>query len=540
MKVQFLGAAQTVTGSCFMLQVGDVRFAVDCGMHQGNSEIEKRNRDVSRYGAENIEFFLMTHAHIDHSGLLPRMVQEGFSGKIYATSATRDLLEIMLLDSAHIQEMEAEWLNRKRSRHGAKEFVEPLYTREDAQAASALFQAVEYGHPFEPTPGVLVTYKDAGHILGSAFIELFIKEDGKTYRLLFSGDLGRPNQLLIRDPSQADATDYVFLESTYGDRNHKDEATSRDELAQAIAYSHKHGEKVIIPAFAVERTQEVLYSLYLLHKEGRLPQDMPVYVDSPLAIRATEIFRKHPEYFDKETQEMLANGEDPLVLPNLAYTLRTEESQAINTTSGPAVVISASGMCNAGRIKHHLRHNLWRKGASVVFVGFQAKGTPGRHIVDGAKKIRLLGEEVAVNARIFTIGGFSAHAGQSQILDWLGGVRELAGDSLQVFLIHGEHKAQKTLAGLIKERFSLNVHIPAYLEECTLEPGQAVEVHEAPAQVVQPRIDWDYLLAEQEAKLAELRLRVERVRERPWVDQVDVRDRILEIQTELAGLISEL
>jgi len=539
MQVQFLGAAQTVTGSCYLMQAGDVRFAVDCGMHQGNSEIEKRNHDVARYDAASIDFFLITHAHIDHSGLLPRMVQEGFSGKIYATSATRALLEIMLLDSAHIQEMEAEWQNRKRSRHG-KELVEPLYTQEDAQATFELFEEIAYNEPFEPVPGVRVTYKDAGHILGSAFIELFVKEDGKSYRLLFSGDLGRPDQLLIRDPSKPDATDYVFLESTYGDRNHKDEQTSRDELAQAISYSYEHGEKVIIPAFAVERTQEVLYSLFLLHKEGRLPADMPVYVDSPLAIRATEIFRKHPEYFDEETQALLKNGEDPLRMPNLKFTLRTEESQGINTAAGPAVVISASGMCNAGRIKHHLRHNLWRKGASVVFVGFQAKGTPGRHIVDGAKKIRILGEEVAVNARIFTIGGFSAHAGQSQILDWLQGLKELAGENLQVFLIHGEHGAQKTLAGIIRERFQLPVHIPAYLEVCTLEPGQAVEVHEAPIQVAQPRIDWDYLLAEQEAKLSELRARVERVRQRPWVDQVDVRDRILEIQADLSGLISEL
>ncbi len=541
MKVKFLGAAQTVTGSCYVMQAGDVRFAVDCGMHQGNSEIEKRNRQLDRYDAANIDFFLVTHAHIDHSGLLPAMVKEGFSGKIYCTTPTRDLLEIMLLDSAHIQEMEAAWQNKKRIRRGKDtQPLQPLYNQEDAAATFPLLTPVEYGQSFEPAPGIVVTYRDAGHILGSAFIELHVKEDGKTYRLLFSGDLGRPNQLLIRDPSHGEAVDYLFLESTYGDRNHKDEQTSRQELIEAIAYSYKHGQKVIIPAFAVERTQEVLYTLHLLYKEGHLPKDMPVYVDSPLAIRATEIFRKHPEYFDDKTRAMFDNGEDPLQLPNLIYTLRTEESQAINSAAGPAVVISASGMCNAGRIKHHLRHNLWRKGASVVFVGYQAKGTPGRHIVDGAAKIRIMGEDVAVNARIFTIGGFSAHAGQSQILDWLRALHIKTGNGLQVFLIHGERKAQETLAGLIKEQFQLKVHVPWYLEECTLEPGKELEVVIAPVQVAQPRIDWDYLLAEQESRLAELRRRMEQVRARPWVDQVDVRDRLLEINSELSGLISEL
>lgn len=539
MKVQFLGAAQTVTGSCYMMQVGDVRFAVDCGMHQGNNEIEKRNRNVDHYDAANVDFFLVTHAHIDHTGLLPRMVQLGFEGKIYATSATKDLLEIMLLDSAHIQEMEAAWTNKKRRRHGQPP-LEPLYTQDDAIATSKLFQEVAYEKSFEPAPGIKVTYKDAGHILGSAFIELFLKEDGKTYRLIFSGDLGRPNQLLLRDPSEAGPTDYVFLESTYGDRNHKNEQTSRDELAEAIAYSHKNGEKVIIPAFAVERTQEILYSLYMLHKAGKLPEDMPVYLDSPLAIRATEIFRKHPEYFDEETQALLKNGENPLELPDLRFTLRTEESQAINTTKGAAIVISASGMCNAGRIKHHLRHNLWRKGASVVFVGYQAKGTPGRRIVDGAPKIRIFGEDVAINAKVFTIGGFSAHAGQSQILDWLDALRKQAGETPQVFLVHGEVKAQKTLAGLIKERMGLQVHIPGYLEECTLEPGQAPEVVEAPERIARPGIDWEYVLGEYETKLTTLKERLERVKERPWEDQVDVRERLFEISSELSSLISEL
>lgn len=538
MRITFLGAAQTVTGSCYLVQAGDLRFAVDCGMHQGNSEIEKRNREADRYSPESIDFFLVTHAHIDHSGLLPLMVQQGFKGKVYCTPPTVDLLEIMLMDSAHIQEMEAEWENKKRKRHGNKQ-IKPLYTQEDAANTFPLFHPVNYNEPFEPAPGLRVTYRDAGHILGSAFIELFVEESGETYRLLFSGDLGRPDQLLIRDPSQANPTDYLFLESTYGDRDHKDESTSREELAEAIAYSYKHGEKVIIPAFAVERTQEVIYSLYLLARQGKLPDDMPVYLDSPLAIRATEIFRKHPKYFDQNTQAMLENGEDPLQLKNLTYTLRTDESIAINNSKGPAVVISASGMCNAGRIKHHLRHNLWRPGASIVFVGFQAKGTPGRRIVDGAENIRILGEEVAVKAKVFTIGGFSAHAGQSQLLDWLAALHKQTGNDLQVFLVHGERRAQEILAGLIREQFKLTVHVPSYLESCELEPGKAVEVETAPT-IAQPRIDWDYILADAEAKMVELRARVEKVRQRPWVEQVDVRDRVLEINGDISSLISEL
>ena len=331
----------------------------------------------------------------------------------------------------------------------------------------------------------------------------------------------------------------MFLESTYGDRNHKDENSSRDELAEAIAYSYKNKQKVIIPAFAVERTQEIIYSLFLLSKQGKLPADMPVYLDSPLAIRATEIFRKYTKFFDSETQNLLANGEDPLQLPNLKFTLHTDESIAINNTGGAAIVISASGMCNAGRIKHHLRHNIWRPGASVVFVGYQANGTPGRRIVDGAKKIRILGEEVAVKAKIFTIGGFSAHAGQSQILDWLETCTPRPGTSWRCFWVHGERKAQETLAGLIREQYKLTVHIPTYLETCELEPGMAMEVRTEP-QLAQPRIDWDYILAESEAKMAELRARVERVRQRPWVEQVDVRDRVLEINGDLSSLISEL
>ena len=535
MHIKFLGAAGTVTGSCHMIETDSARFSIDCGMHQGNEAIERRNLDTAVYEPTRLDCILLTHAHIDHSGLLPRLVRTGFSGRIFCTPPTRDLLGIMLEDSAHIQEMEAEWTSRRSRRHGGRP-VEPLYTQADAAAATKLLTPIPYGKSFSPVPGVTAIYHDAGHILGSAFIELTLEKNGSRTRMLFSGDLGRPDQLLVNDPDKPVDADYLFLEGTYGDRDHKDEKQSRQELAEAIAYSHSRGGKVIIPAFAVERTQEVLFCLHMLQREGKIPTDMPVFVDSPLAIRATEIFKRNPAYLDPETRAYFDRGEDPFSLPNLRFTLSTDQSREINTLAGPAIVISASGMCNAGRVKHHLRHNLWRPESSVVFVGFQAAGTPGRKIVDGAKTLRLLGEEVAVAARVFTIGGFSSHAGQSQILQWLTHFRV---NHPEVFLIHGEQKALETLSGLIKERFGLKVRIPQYLEEYTLAPGTEpmVSVDEAKAH---PRIDWDFLLAEMEGRLGQLRARKEALAARPVEVQAEVRQRLLTVNKDLLELLSEV
>ncbi len=537
MKIQFLGAAQTVTGSCHMLEVNGKRFAVDCGMHQGGSGIESRNENLSAYRPEEIDFFLITHAHIDHTGLLPLMVKHGFKGEIYCTVPTVDLLEIMLQDSAHIQEMEASFKNTKSSRKGG-ELVEPLYTQEDALAALKYLRGIEYDREFEPAPGIKVRFRDAGHILGSSFLEMQILEQGKDkpVRFVFSGDLGRPNSLLMSDPDIPAETDYLFVESTYGNRNHKDEGSTLDELAQAIAYSCKYREKIIIPAFALERTQAILYSLNQLRKQGRLP-DIPVFLDSPLAIRTTEIFRKYPEYQDEETQALIAAGDDPLDLPNLRYALSTAESQSINDFSGSAIVISASGMANAGRVRHHLKHNLWRAGASIVFVGYQAMGTPGRKIVDGAKSIRILGEDIAVNAKIWTIGGFSSHAGQSEIIDWVG---KFVKPHTKVFLIHGEEDAQQDLAALIKQKFEVEIFIPEYLEEEILEVTGGLAVESRPAAAVAQRVDWDFLLADTESKVAMLRKKIEEVSGRPWLEQADARDRIVELNGELLTLLSQL
>lgn len=535
MKIKFMGAARTVTGSCYILELNGLRFAVDCGMHQGNAEIEKRNRDVDIYQADTIEFFLITHAHIDHSGLLPRMVHEGFHGPVYTTPPTVDLLQIMLSDSAHIQEMEAKWKNRKGLRVGGAN-VRPLYMQKDAENTYPLLKAVPYNEMFEPAPGIKVTFRDAGHILGASLVEIWTEEDARPVKLVFSGDIGRPAQLLMEDPTVIKAADFLFLESTYGDRNHKDENDSLNELAEAIAYSYGNREKVIIPAFAVERTQEMMYSLYLLSRDGRLPPDMPVYLDSPLAIQATEIFRHHTAYLDDETKALIRKGENPLYLPQLHFTPTTAESMAINEHSGPAIVISASGMADAGRIKHHLRHNLWREGASVVFVGFQAQGTTGRKMVDGAAKIRLFGEDVAVKAKVFTINGLSAHAGQSQILEWLA---HFEGEDMQVFLVHGEFSAQQVLAGLIKERLHFNVLIPEYLEEITLMPGEVVKRVEYPEKAA-PKIDWAYILGDLDAKLAQIRDRRTQMESKTWVEQTEIRDRLLELNRSLMEINSEI
>lgn len=517
MKIKFLGAAREVTGSCFIIETDQARFAIDCGMHQGGSDVETRNWDIEAYNPSHIDFFLITHAHIDHSGLLPRMVQNGFKGPVYATEPTGELIKILLLDSAHIQETEATSKMRRMQRYGKHEKIVPLYSTKNAEAVCPLIKTKRYNEPFFPDRGIKANFRDAGHILGAAILELFVEENGAAIKLVFSGDIGRRHQLLMEDPVTISDADYLFMESTYGDRDHKGEEDSLNEMAEAIQYSYSRGEKIIIPAFAVERTQEMLYSLYLLDIKGKLPKDMPVYLDSPLAIKATEVFRRHHTYLDTNTQNILKKGEDPLDLPQLQFSSSTEQSMRINEMEGSAIVISASGMCNAGRIRHHLRHNLWRPGASIVFVGFQAQGTPGRKIIEGAKKIRIFNEDIAVKARIWTIGGFSAHAGQSQLLDWLGHFRN---KKMPVYLVHGESGAQDTLAALIREKLGFDVAIPEYLEEITVKAGAKPEVLKRPSAVPQP-VDLAPLVADLKTKLDYLNSQLGNIQELPASRQVE-------------------
>lgn len=540
MKIQFLGAARTVTGSCHMIETGAARFCIDCGMHQGNKAIEERNRDLTPYRPKAVDFIILTHAHMDHAGLLPALAANGFSGPVYCTSATADLLGVMLEDSAHIQEAEAERQAKKFKRRGLRHPPAPLYSMEDARAAVALLRPVDYHAPFEPAPGVRAVMHDAGHILGSGTLRLEIDEGGAGTSLIFSGDIGRPDSLIVRNPETPPPADYVFMESTYGDRDHKNEGESEAELASAIAWSHSHGEKVIIPAFAVERSQEVLYCLLNVWRQGKLPDDMPIFLDSPLAIRATEIFSRHGELFDDAASALFDDADAAAFMARVNSTLSAAESMRINDLAGPAIVISASGMCNAGRIRHHLRHNLWRSGASVVFVGYQALGTPGRRLVEKAASLRLFGEDVNVAARIFTINGFSGHAGQGQLLDWLAPLAAGAdGKRPQVVLVHGEPKAQEALGALIHERFGLTPLVPDYLEEMTLQGGRVsgVELHEEAAR---PRVDWNFLTGELERKWGMVKDRIAAAEDRPWAEQTELRDALARMEYDMTRLLSRM
>lgn len=463
MKVTFLGGARTVTGSATLFEKDSLKWLVDCGMFQGGKEIEKRNYHIGPYHPKDLAFIFLTHAHIDHSGLIPKLVKEGFRGKVICTKATFDLCEVMLRDSGHIQEMEAEWHNRKSRRSGGKG-MDPLYTMKDAEKSLKHFHSINYDETIALTNGLKARFRDAGHILGSAIIELWVEEGGIEKKLVFSGDLGNSGQPIVRDPAQIEEADLLWLESTYGNRLHKSREETYQELLKIIQEAIAHQAKVIIPAFAIERTQDIIYTLGQFMREG-LISSIPVYIDSPLAISATEIFKKNSDYFDQETKDLLFRGGSPLDLPEILYTRTTEESKAINEDERSGIVISASGMCDSGRIKHHLKHHLWRDTSHIVFIGYQGEGTIGRRIIDGAESIRLFGEEVAVKAHIHTLGGFSAHADQKGLLEWLSHFRN---PELEVFVNHGEEKASTSLAQLIRERFHLKVSLPQWRERRSL------------------------------------------------------------------------
>lgn len=471
MRAEFLGGARTVTGSATLFENGSMRWLVDCGLFQGGKEVERRNGQIEPYHPGELMFILLTHAHIDHSGLIPKMVKEGFRGKVICTQPTFELCEVMLRDSAHIQEMEAEWQNRKNRRSGG-EGVAPLYTLRDAEKSLSHFFPVRYQETLSLADGIPVRFQDAGHILGSAIIELWVDAGEGRKKLVFSGDLGFSGQPIVRDPTPIREADLLWLESTYGDRLHKSREETEQELLEILQEAIRQQGKVIIPAFAVERTQEIIYTLGRFMREGLLPS-IPVYIDSPLAISATEIFKKHPDCFDGEMREVPSRGEDPLDLPEILYTRSTEESKAINDDQRPGIVISASGMCDSGRIKHYLKHHLWRENSHIVFLGYQGEGTVGRRLVDGAESVRLFGEEIAVRARIHTLGGFSAHADQKGLLTWLS---HFENPDLEVFVNHGEEKASLKLARLIRERFSLKVSVPTWRERRILFARQETSV----------------------------------------------------------------
>lgn len=452
MKIEFCGASTGVTGSCHLLTSGDHKILLDCGQFQGGKAQEAMNYEPFPFDASEIECVVLSHAHIDHCGRLPLLMKRGFRGKIYCTDATADLLDVMLKDSGYIHEKDAEWQNRKAERSGRKK-VEPLYTYEDSVKTLELVQPVLYDQLINLNDDMRIVFNDAGHILGSAIIELWVKEGDGESKIVFSGDLGMTDRPILRDPTYIKKADYVIMETTYGDRVHPANSTSIEQLLDIVLKTIKRGGTVVIPSFAVGRTQELIFEFnkfYDEHSEYRKDLDkVMVYVDSPMATTATEVFRKNAQAFDEETREYILKGDNPLDFKNLRFTRSTAESQALNMDKEPKVIISASGMCEAGRIRHHLKHNLWDSRNSVIFVGYQAEGTLGRALINGAKEITLFGEEIQVNAEIYNLEGFSGHADRNALFAWAAAFRQ---KPKQIFLVHGEHDAKVSFAKLLEEK----------------------------------------------------------------------------------------
>ena len=462
--LNFYGAIQQVTGSCYLIESRDgSRVLLECGMRQGQRDAEECNRAPFPFEPGRLNAVVISHAHLDHCGLLPKLVADGYRGPIYATVPTCELLELMLLDSAHIQEHDAEWENKWRARVG-KEQITPLYTTADTEQALRLRRPVEYGVPHEVAAGIRVTYHDAGHILGSAIVELEVDDHHLTRHLVFSGDLGNTCSPLMRDPQTLSRADAVMLESTYGDRDHRCSEATLDELAEILQCAHRDGGNVLIPAFAVGRTQDLIYHLGRFYQQGRLPQQA-VFLDSPMAIRANGIYNRYIDDFNPQDRAMLqARGVKRIEdwLPVLRCTPSPEESMAINRIKSGAVIIAGSGMCTGGRIVHHFKHNIWRQECHLVFPGFQARGTLGRAIVDGASSIKVLHQRFAVKAKVHTLGGFSAHAGQSELIDWV----KHFDHRPELYLVHGELEKMLILQQELKRKLDWTATIP--------EPGEQV------------------------------------------------------------------
>ena len=479
MKITFLGATRTVTGSNFLVEAAGKKFLVDCGMWQGREDIEIQNGEDFEYNPAEIDFMLLTHAHIDHSGRIPKLYNEGFRNKIYAHKATCDLCTLMLPDSGHIQEAEIEWKNRKRIRKGEKE-LPPLYTAEDALKSLEVFEPVKYDEIVEITPDIHVRFNDAGHMLGSSIIELWVKEDGKETKTVFTGDLGNNDIPLLSEPTMIESTDYLVMESTYGSRLHLRNEEKAKMFLDIVSETLDNGGTVVIPSFAVGRTQEILYEINKLKdiitdeefkRKYKTLMKSPVYVDSPLAISATEVFKENMELFDEETQAQIMQGDNPLEFPGLEFTRTADESKALNEDPKSSIIISASGMCEVGRIKHHLKHNLWNPKSTILFVGYQAPGTLGYSIVNGAKKVKIFGEEIAVNARIEYIEGYSGHADQEGLMNF---IYSFITKPKHIFLVHGEPESQDILQAKIEEERKIGVTVPEFGE--TYELNEKVEM----------------------------------------------------------------
>ncbi len=464
MKLTFHGAARTVTGSQHLIEVNGIRILLDCGLYQGRrKDAFERNRNLP-FDPRDVDVMVLSHAHIDHSGNIPNLVRSGFKGDILCTFATRDLCATMLRDSAHIQKYDVEYVNKKRARQG-QELLEPIYTVEDAVQSLKHFLAIGYERPFRITPEITLTFYDAGHILGSAIVVLDIIEEGKERRLAFSGDLGRPNRPILKDPSPIEFADILLLESTYGTRVHQPFPEAERELERIISETYRRGGKVIIPSFAVGRTQELVYRIHKLKQRRDIPVSLPVFVDSPLAIDATSIFRLHPECYDEEVEQFLLESGDPFGFQQLRYTRSVEASKELNFLREPAVIISASGMCEAGRIQHHLKNNIEDPKNTILIVGWQAPQTLGRRIVERQPNVKIFGEEYRLNAQVEVINGFSAHADREEMLSWLGAMKRRPE---HVFVVHGEEEVAESFAGTLLQQGIPNTYVPHLNETFTV------------------------------------------------------------------------
>ncbi len=490
MKIKFCGAATSVTGSCHLITTDKYKILLDCGQFQGGKAMDAMNYEDFGFNPAEIDYLLLSHAHIDHCGRIPLLVKRGFKGKIYCTDATADLVEVMLKDSGYIHEKEAEWKNRKAERAG-KALIEPLYTYNDALASLKYITPVLYDQLIEINDQMKVVFNDAGHILGSAITELWVEEEERVSKIVFSGDLGVMNRPILRNPTKIKKADYVIMEATYGNRIHEKNATSIDRLIEIVLKTAKRGGNVVIPSFAVGRTQELIYEFnrfYETHTKDKEALDkLTVYVDSPMATTATEVFRKNAQVFDEETKAYILKGNNPLDFKNLVFTRSSDESRAINFDHQPKVIISASGMCEAGRIRHHLKHNLWDSRNSIVFVGYQAEGTLGRYLVEGEKDVTLFGEKIHVNAEIHNLEGFSGHADREGLLEWLHGFQKAPHD---IFLVHGEQESKHDFAEAVKKEMGYECTVIDSVSEYQLDRVTTLTSQDIPAE----RVDKEELM----------------------------------------------
>ena len=475
MKIQFCGAATGVTGSCHLITTEKHKILLDCGQFQGGKTREAMNYEPFPFDPAEIDYMILSHAHSDHCGRIPLLVKRGFKGDIYCTDATADLVDVMLKDSGYIHEKEAEWKNRKNERAG-RPAVEPLYTFNDAVDSLKFIKPVLYDQLIELNDEMKFVFNDAGHILGSAITELWITEEGQTSKIVFSGDLGVMDRPILRDPTIIKKADYVIMETTYGNRVHPSNSLDVTKLMDIIRETAKRGGTTVIPSFAVGRTQELIYELnrvYDSDSEYRKDfENLMVYVDSPMATTATEVFKRNAQVFDDETKAYITKGDNPLDFKNLKFTRTSQESMWLNTDPTPKVIISASGMCDAGRIRHHLKHNLWNRKSSIIFVGYQAEGTLGRMLLDGAKEVTLFGENIRVNAQIHNLEGFSGHADKDGLLAWLSGFQKVP---KHVFLVHGEEESKKAFAYTVKEKLGYDPIVVTEPSEFTLEKDEIVD-----------------------------------------------------------------